>query len=457
MKKRFKIILIISLGINIISILGGLFMFFKIDGVSNVSSKINKTELLYNENPYYIERTDLFSGIKLTENNTIFIGDSITQKGLWNELFKNENVINRGVNSDTTEGVKNRLTDVISSKPKRIFLMIGINDLYAGKTKQEISSNYEDILNQFKKRIPNTKVYIQSILPLNYNMFFAHDKIKNEYIKEVNANISKLAKKFGYEYIDVYSKVIKNGQLEKDLSHDGIHLSGKGYNVWKETIIKYIKITDINNQKQMKEDKILKQKSIKYNNKIWYAIGDSITVQDIYPKYLKDDLGLKSYVIDGDIGLQLGTMADRVTSKKLAKVDLVTVFGGTNDYRNGKELGTINDTGNIDTFYGNIQKVINKIRIANPKVELVFITPIKRGKFGDQPIYPAPNSKGIKLEQYVQAIKDVCSKNSIKVIDLFTLSGIDKSNLSIYTQDNLHPNEAGSKMIDLVIKKELEK
>ena len=166
---------------------------------------------------------------------------------------------------------------------------------------------------------------------------------------------------------------------------------------------------------------------------------------------------MKSYVNDGIIAQQLGTMADRVTSKKLAEVDLVTVFGGTNDYRNGKELGTINDDGNIDTFYGNIQKVINKIRIANPRVELVFMTPIKRGKFGDQPIYPSPNSKGIKLEQYVQAIKDVCSKNSIKVIDLFTLSGIDKSNLSIYTQDNLHPNEAGSKMIDLVIQKELEK
>lgn len=205
------------------------------------------------------------------------------------------------------------------------------------------------------------------------------------------------------------------------------------------------------------EQKAVEQNAIKYKDKVWYAIGDTITAENIYPRYLHDMLQLKSYVNDSILGQQMRTMADRVTSVNLAKVDLVTVFGGANDYALGKSLGTIADNKNTNTFYGNIQMVIDKIKTANPKVEIVFMTPTKSGKFKYIPVYPAANSSGLKLEQYVQAIKDVCSKNSVKVIDLFNLSGIDQSNLSVYTKDNLHPNEAGSKKIDQVIQTELEK
>ena len=211
-----------------------------------------------------------------------------------------------------------------------------------------------------------------------------------------------------------------------------------------------------NNTKQVDEGKVVQQETAeqdvnKYKDKVWYAIGDTITVENIYPKYLKDMLQLKSYVNDSIRGQQMRTMADRVTTANLAKVDLVTIFGGANDYALGKPLGTIADTKSINTFYGNTQRVIDKIKVANPKVEIVFLTPTKSGKFSYIPVYPAANSSGLKLEQYVQAIKDVCSKNSVKVVDLFNLSGIDQSNLSTYTRDNLHPNEAGSKKIDQVI------
>lgn len=236
MKRKHKVILSISLLINIVGIIVAALLFVRIGGFDYFSNE----EVPYNENPYYVERTDLFNGVELAENSTIFIGDSITQRGLWNELFPEENVINRGVNSDTTEGVKNRLDDIVSSNPEKVFLMIGINDLYAEKTTDEIVSNYEDILNQFKSESPNTKVYVQSVLPLNYEMYYAGDKIKNETIKDLNKELKNLSTRFNYTFIDLYSKFEKNGQLNKQLSYDGIHLSGEGYNVWKESIEKYI-------------------------------------------------------------------------------------------------------------------------------------------------------------------------------------------------------------------------
>lgn len=218
-----------------------------------------------------------------------------------------------------------------------------------------------------------------------------------------------------------------------------------------------VKKTQIVDMKYIEEKKVVKQKDNKYKDKIWYAIGDSITALNKYPYYLKDILQLKKYVNDSIIGQKMGTMADRVTTANLANIDFITVFGGTNDYAQNTPLGKINDDKTVNSFYGNVQKVIDKIQSKNPKAQLVFITPIKRGKFGKQPVYPDANNVGYHLEDYVQAIKEVCNKNNIKVIDLFNLSGIDGTNLNTYTADNLHPNEAGCKKIDQVIKAELEK
>ncbi|HEY5524521.1 MAG TPA: SGNH/GDSL hydrolase family protein [Clostridium sp.] len=140
-------------------------------------------------------------------------------------------------------------------------------------------------------------------------------------------------------------------------------------------------LINLKDNQQMNEDNVIQQKVDKYKDKIWYAIGDSITAQNMYPYYLKDMIHLKSYINDGIYGQEMGTMADRITTRKLANIALVTVFGGTNDYALGKKLGTINDDETINSFYGNVQKVIGKIQTANPKTEIVFMTPIKRGKF----------------------------------------------------------------------------
>lgn len=194
----------------------------------------------------------------------------------------------------------------------------------------------------------------------------------------------------------------------------------------------------------------------KYEGKNWLAVGDGITSANQYQNEVTKICKISQVTTDAVPSQKLGMMADRLTKEGLADIDLITIFGGTNDYGNNTLLGAKEDDKTVDKFYGNIRKVIDKIQSLNPKVKIVFITPLKRGSVGNQPVYPAANNAGNKLEQYVQAIKYVCGQKSIQVIDLFNNSGINENNLSQYTTDNLTPNAAGYEKISSVIADELE-
>ena len=65
-----------------------------------------------------------------TPNEIIMLGNSITDGCEWSELFQNSNIKNRGISGDITEGVLYRLDEVTRSKPAKVFLLIGINDLH---------------------------------------------------------------------------------------------------------------------------------------------------------------------------------------------------------------------------------------------------------------------------------------------------------------------------------------
>lgn len=214
----------------------------------------------------------------------------------------------------------------------------------------------------------------------------------------------------------------------------------------------------VNKQLKVKEirDENIEKKRFPYENKNWLAVGDSITHYNKYQRIVANLCKIDTVSTDAIYGEQLGQMADTITIKNLSNVDIVTVFGGTNDYGKNKLLGNIRDDKTINTFYGNIKNVINKISTLNPKAKIVFITPLKRGRFSNQPVYPNPNKVGFTLEQYVNAIKVVCAEKQIQVIDLFNESGINENNLVEYTLDNLHPNVAGYVKISKIIADKLD-
>ena len=189
--------------------------------------------------PYYKQRASHFETLPNEENGIVFIGDSIINGCEWSELLQNSGIKNRGIISDTTEGILNRIGKTLEAKPKKIFIMIGVNDVSSGSPMDLIVSNYNKIIERIKVQSPLTEIYIHSVLPTND--IYYKGNATNDKIKSLNERLQNAANKYGLTYIELFSKVLdNNGRLDERYSNDGVHLLGKGYLVWKNIIEKYI-------------------------------------------------------------------------------------------------------------------------------------------------------------------------------------------------------------------------
>jgi lysophospholipase L1-like esterase len=192
---------------------------------------------------YYNQRLSLFEKMPDTKGEIIFLGNSITDGSEWCELLDNPKVKNRGISGDTTEGVLFRLNEVTRSKPAKVFLLIGTNDLSRGISKDSVFCNICKIADRIRKDSPRTKVFVQSILPVNdsFGLFKNHTN-KTEEVLWVNARLKEWCTKENVGFVDLYSrfKLPDSEKMNPKYTNDGLHLLGDGYLLWAEILNPYL-------------------------------------------------------------------------------------------------------------------------------------------------------------------------------------------------------------------------
>lgn len=192
---------------------------------------------------YYRQRVSTFRDMPLKTGKIVFLGNSITDGAEWDELFDNDpNIINRGISGDITAGVLNRLDEVTKRKPSKIFLLIGTNDLAHGIRPDSIEKNIFLIAQIAHKQSPYTKLYIQSITPVNnyYKMFSDHTG-NGAMINEINDVLKNNEAKYNYTYVDIHSLFADaEDKFNIRLTNDGLHMKGDAYEVWKHKIYPYV-------------------------------------------------------------------------------------------------------------------------------------------------------------------------------------------------------------------------
>ncbi len=192
---------------------------------------------------HWLQRAGHFRLLPNVKGEIIFLGDSITGGCNWSEMLQDPKVINRGISGDVSQGILDRLDEVTESFPSKIFLMIGINDLARGIPAENILANVKRFIGKVRQKTPATEIYLESLLPVNpdFGAFPFHTDKGPEIIR-FNQVLKRLAKDYNCRYVDLYEDFVgQKDKLDPQYSHDGLHLNGAGYAVWKQAVSPYLR------------------------------------------------------------------------------------------------------------------------------------------------------------------------------------------------------------------------
>lgn len=180
----------------------------------------------------FTEKVEMFNKLPVRKGAIVFVGNSLTDAGRWNDIAPELPILNRGISGDISFGVVARLDEIIRHQPKKIFLMIGVNDLKRGVPTSYIIKNYYRIVEKVRKESPKTKIYLNSILPINESKLIeAFKSVKNTDVAILNAALKKIAaEKENIQFVNLHEILTdKKGQLREEITPDGIHLEVAAY------------------------------------------------------------------------------------------------------------------------------------------------------------------------------------------------------------------------------------
>ena len=198
-------------------------------------------------------RAAWYASSPVTQTDVVFAGDSITA-GLvddtlnhflegdlgepWASLVKSRRLKGRGIGYDTSDKLLARLDGVTRLRPRKLFLMIGINDLTSGNTPGQVEANVGEIIRRVRQESPETEVFVQSVLPVNEQQFFRGG---NALVRQTNDRLRSLCQETKAIYIDLHALFADAaGQLRGEFADDGLHPHGRAHDAWREALVQYL-------------------------------------------------------------------------------------------------------------------------------------------------------------------------------------------------------------------------
>lgn len=159
--------------------------------------------------------------------NSVFIGDSITEGFVINEVLPKECVI---AGAGATAGFTyDKIGALSKKKPDNIFIMLGSDDMLwpKGDPKVLFENDLTRLIKKIKEEVPNSKIYLESITPVTQEALNQEPRYKN--INEYNELLKELAGKLSVNYVDIGALVKENPNV---FAEDGIHFKKEFYQLW---------------------------------------------------------------------------------------------------------------------------------------------------------------------------------------------------------------------------------
>ncbi|WP_343344470.1 GDSL-type esterase/lipase family protein [Terrisporobacter petrolearius] len=191
--------------------------------INLVQSNFQGVNINQENNNQEINLMDKFS-------SSVILGDSRAESIVSYEILDSSPVVaykGRNLISAQKEGDINK---AISLAPANLFLTYGLNDVELYGDSSDFIKEYEKVIKDIKSKLPNTKIYVNSIFKVKDKAISESPALKN--VPQFNAAIINMCNKLGVTYIDGSSIVD-----ESSYEDDGIHFK-PGFNKrWVEMLV----------------------------------------------------------------------------------------------------------------------------------------------------------------------------------------------------------------------------
>ncbi len=154
---------------------------------------------------------------------TLFSGDSLV-KAIWEYgiLDKSQVIAEIGA---STHYLNDNVKKIVKKKPKVLVLHYGENEINGKDYAPIFISNYTKAIKKLQKKLPHTKIYVDSIWPVTKKAIKKEKALKN--IPYYNKLLKQMAEELGVTYIDFTPQWKSIGKDYYDA--DGVHPIGPYY------------------------------------------------------------------------------------------------------------------------------------------------------------------------------------------------------------------------------------
>lgn len=198
----------------------------------------------FKENPNYNLQIEMYDIYKTRQADIVMFGNSLTHGANWNELVGRKNIVERGIPSDITEGMLNRIDYILRLKPKVVFILAGLNDIYQWIPTEIIYTNYVRIISLLKSKnitpVIQSTLYAGSEWGKDWNLKPSDNANRNVEVDRLNSLLRSYAERNQIEFIELNEKMSDGNFLNSNLTYDGVHLNGKGFRIWGNEVEKVL-------------------------------------------------------------------------------------------------------------------------------------------------------------------------------------------------------------------------
>lgn len=316
----------------------------------------------FEDEAYFESLNTLYEDMPLYSDNIVMVGDDFIFEGNWSEFYADTTVKNRGIKYDCTEHVLYRIDKIAATKPAKIFVSAGYNDIITGRKTKTAEDNVKAIFQRIAAISPETECYYMNVC---FNA--GESGIFNEDVRAFAAEV-------GFEYIDV-AAALESGLESGEFGSLAGKLNGAGYMALAECLEPYIGKESVINAVNSVKDGDYRQNRADMFASLENTFGRIFMVGDDFIENgpWTDLFPFSPVVCRGIATDRISDVKNRIGEFAQDKPNKVFLMVGANDIENDNEK-------TVEKLWQSYISLLQKLQAELPETTVYIMSVLPRGR-----------------------------------------------------------------------------